>query len=143
MKMIVIERKPDEFCEIFNEENFAGQDLLSVGPSHLLAVDSQTILVTHDQFNGSCGCFNEAYWTFDKDGPIALDFQNAIREAKAKFEPSGLSYREEFDIQTLTYLETYQPYSYAERETSGGELDLRFSLKDHQLALVSGGFKPE
>jgi hypothetical protein len=32
IKMIVVERTPGDFCEIFNEENFAGHDLEDVGP---------------------------------------------------------------------------------------------------------------
>src|SRR5262249_40987952 len=94
IKMILVEHRPDEFCEIFNEEDFAGRDLVDVGPAYIVDVDSVKFLATHDQINGSCGCYNEAYWSFDKDGPIFLDL-SGIEPTARRLLPGDVDRRNE------------------------------------------------
>jgi hypothetical protein len=141
IKMIVVERQPNEFCEIFNEENFAGHDLSDVGPSYIVGVDSQKFLVTHDPINGTCGCSNEAYWSFDKNGPIRLDehiiwdtLQKLVRLLPPGSEESSNS-SPGFDIQNLSF----GPYTWWKDNTrrTNGSIFIQFALKNHQLIVAS------
>ena len=136
MKMIVVERVPGDFCEIFNEENFAGHDLADVGPSYLVNADSTTVLATHDQINGTCGCYNEAYWTFDNEGPIRLRV-DAFGDAERLLGPGGAldSKGVQFDIQSLAFGPRH--WRSANGASSEGYVLLKYALQDHQLVLVS------
>jgi hypothetical protein len=139
IKMILVERKPDEFCEIFNEEDFQANSpssgLVSVEPSYLVDVASETVLATHDQVHGTCGCYNEAYWSFDKDGPVLLDLRVVYDTAQKLLAP-GASTRKGwgFDIQKLTY----GPQPWEKNDGSyDGNIYIQFALKDHQLVVSS------
>lgn len=135
MKMILVERTPGEFCEIFNEENFASQDLVSVGPSYLVNVDSETFLATHDQVRGTCGCYNEAYWSFDNDGPILLD-ERAFEITEKLIGPgASLDKGPQFDIQTLTFGPRH--WRSNNGSSSDGYVFLKFAVQDHQLVMMS------
>jgi hypothetical protein len=135
IKMILVERNPGDFCEIFNEENFAGQDLVSVGPSYLVNVDSVTFLATHDQVRGTCGCYNEAYWSFDMDGPILLD-ERAYEIAEKLIGPGALLDKGfQFDIQTLTFGPRH--WRSNNGSSSDGYVFLKFVVQDHQLVMIS------
>ena len=134
IKMIVVERTPGDFCEIFNEED-AGHYLESVGPSYLVNTDSETFLATHDQINGTCGCYNEAYWSFDNQGPILLHV-DAYEIAQNLLGPGAfLDKGPQFDIQTLSLGPRH--WRSANGASSDGYVLLKFALRDHQLVLVS------
>ena len=139
-KMILVERKRGEFCEIFVDEGDFGV-VRSFEPSYFVRVDAQVVLVSRDPINGTCGCFNEGYWTFDKGGPIFLDVWNVIEAAEKNLAPPGLSralHGEGFDFRTLTYSWGY--YQSMTGGGAGGFLHLTFALKDHKLVLVSHRF---
>lgn len=84
VKLILVQRKSDEYCAIFNEQGMEAE-LLSVEPPYFVDADSQTVLVSRDPVNGNCGCFQDAYWTFDKDGPIFLETSDVIAETQGNF----------------------------------------------------------
>jgi hypothetical protein len=131
IKMIVVEKMPGNFCEIFNEENSRE----NAGPSYLVDVDSTTILATHDQISGTCGCYNEAYWSFDNQGPILLHV-DAYEIAQKLLGPGAfLDKGPQFDIQTLSF--GPRPWRSANGASSDGYVLLKFALRDHQLVLVS------
>jgi hypothetical protein len=139
IKMILVERMPGEFCEIFNEENFAGHDLIDVGPSYMVDVDSQKFLATHDQVNGTCGCYNEAYWSFDKNGPILLDSRiiwDAVKKL-VQLLPTGSHEPSNswpgFDIQNLSF----GPFRWWKDDGAGGNIYIKFALTNHQLTVAS------
>jgi hypothetical protein len=141
-RMVLVERKRGEFCEIFVDQ---GEGVRSFEPSYFVNVDSQIVLVSRDPIYGTGGYFNEGYWTFDKGGPIFLDVWNvidaaAIDAALNNVVPAGLSpsfHGEGFDIHTLTYS---RGYSSMTGGGAGGFLHLTFALKDHKLVLVSHEF---
>jgi hypothetical protein len=135
--MILAERKPGDFCEIFFESN-TELVLRSFEPSYFVTVDSQMVLVSRDPKDGNCGCFSEGDWTFDKDGPMFLDVSNVIDEAVQKLLPpgAGLWHGEGFDIQTLTY-----SYGF-ENGPNFGIIRMKFVLKNHKLVIVSQELGP-
>jgi len=136
IKLILIERAPGEFCEIFDE---VSDGVFFVRPSYLTRADSVTVLVSEDPVNGNCGCYSSGYWTFDRRGPIFLDVGDVIEEAQKRDVPPGLGpwHGAGFDIQTLTY--SYG-FSGTALGSGGGTLRLKFALKNHQLVVVSQDF---
>lgn len=141
LKMVLAERQPGELCEIYHEQDL--QDDLVVTPSYFVDVDSERVLVTHDRITGIGNDYDEAYWTFDKDGPILLDFQSPFAKSKAftiaeKLLPAGMHVRRGggFDIQTLSYdMPVWQDG--AGNFPTGGHVHVEFAIKDHELVVVS------
>lgn len=133
-KMILVERKRGEFCEIFVDP---GETVRSFEPSYFVSVDSQIVLASRDPIYGTGGYFNDGFWTFDKNGPIFLDVWNVIDAALNSVVPPGFGpwHGEGFDIQTLTY-----SYRFNDNKSRYGNLHLAFALKDHKLVLVSHEF---
>jgi len=146
MKMIVVERKPGEFCEIFYEYDEGDPDghlaVVSVNPSYILHFDSDTVLATDDYFTGNAALRDEAYWTFDKDGPILLDLsiidkavENLVQKLPGGPEPAQVDgYGGLFDIYRLTF----GPLGWERNGTPDhGNVCIQFALKDHQLQVIS------
>ena len=137
VKMILVQRKPGEFCEIYNEQGM-NRGVLRFYDPFIVSVDSQSVLVTRDPVNGTCGCYQEAYWAFDKDGPVFLDM-NIIDETEKALVPQGFSLNYHanhgFNIEALTYSADY--YS---NDGRSGSLTMRFALKDHKLVVVDKKF---
>lgn len=134
VKMVLIERKPGEFCEIFHEQDSDGE--FTASPSYFVDVGSERVLAVHDPVPGVGNYFLEAYWTFDADGPIPLDL-SIIQKTVNKILPSNAHvYRGwGFDIETLSYdMGLIQ-------DTDNGSLrqgfvHLAFALKEHQLSVI-------
>jgi hypothetical protein len=142
LKMVLAERKPGDFCEIYHEQD--DRQGLTVTPSYFVEVDSEKVLVTRDRVPGTGNEYNEAYWTFDEKGPILLDsvgqFSNgAVHATAEKLLPSGMRVRKGggFDIQTLSYEMGVWQEGDANCCPTGGSVHIRFALKDHRLVVVS------
>ena len=141
IKMVLVERNPGEFCEIFHEQNSDGE--FTASPSYFVDVASEKILAVHDPISGMGNYFNEAYWTFDTNGPIPLDL-SIIKQSIARILPSNAHvYRGiGFDIGTLSYdMGLIQ-------DTDNGSLrqgfvHLTFALRDRQLSVVDSKFDLE
>jgi hypothetical protein len=86
IKMVLITRKPGEFCEIFHEQDSEGE--FSPSPSYFVDVGSERVLAVHDPISGNGNYYNEAYWTFDTDGPIPLNL-SIIQDTVEKILPKG------------------------------------------------------
>jgi hypothetical protein len=143
VKMIVAERRADEFSEIYHQEWMGGpyQDML---PAYLLKAGSETILATRDPLGGNGNWYDEHYWTFDKDGPIDLYVSEKIRKIQKNLLPkgSGVMNGGGFDVHNLTYVTPVWGPSDAHCCPSGGSIQIKFALKDHQLVVVSQSFEP-
>lgn len=120
LKMVLVQRAPGEFCEIFQQEY--GTAIVVASPAYIRNVSSQAVLATHDQVTGSGGYWLEEYWTFDKDGPIPLDLgvvDETVRNLMGPEDRTDRGYQ--FDIQTLS--------------VSYGNIFVQFTLMDHQLVV--------
>ncbi len=144
LKMVLVERKSGEFCEIFHEQNSDGE--FTVSPSYFVEVNSEKVLAVHDPISGVGNYFNEAYWAFDKDGPTPLDL-DIIKQTVDKLLPPNMHvYRGiGFQIEALSYdmglvQDAPDGGCCASRQ---GSIHLQFSLADHKLILVSKKFDPE
>jgi hypothetical protein len=141
VKMIVVQRKPGEFCEIYHAQDSDGE--FTAAPSYFVDVGSERVLAAHDPISGNGNYFYEAYWTFDKDGPIPLDL-SIIKQTVTKILPANVHvYRGiGFDIETLSY-----DMGLLQDSDTGplrqGYVHLTFALKEHQLSVVDTKFDPE
>jgi hypothetical protein len=141
VKMVLVERNPGEFCEIFHEQDSDGE--FTASPSYFVDVGAERFLAVHDPIAGVGNYFNEAYWTFDKDGPIPLNL-SIVKETVDKLLPPHVQvYRGiGFGIETLSYdMGLIQ-------DTDNGSLrqgfvHLTFALKDRQLSIVDSKFDLE
>jgi hypothetical protein len=141
IKMILVERKPGEFCAIYNDNSDEGA-FMSVESAYLVKVDSQDILVTRDTVKGNCGCYAEAYWSFDKDGPFFLDL-GVIGDTVEKLVFQGTIGRgANFDIQTLSFKTRIAEPGDAMCCSTGGSVALKFAIRNHQLEVVSQEYDP-
>jgi hypothetical protein len=142
LKMILVERKPEEFCEIYHEQGDSG--ILIVDPTFIADVGGEKVLSTHDRVPGTGNFYNEAYWTFDNDGPIALDL-DVIEEAVGTVVPDGMGVWKGggFDVASLSYEAGVWKEGDANCCPSGGRVRVKLALKNHKLVVVSKHFEPD
>ena len=88
LKMIIVERQRSEFCEIFQLEG--GPRPTSLTSAAYFIDAGEKVLATTDDMPGTAGLRIEAYWTFDKDGPVRLDL-TPIAGNEAALLPTGYS----------------------------------------------------
>lgn len=140
MKMILVERKPEDFCEIYHEQGPIG--MLTVDASDIVDVGEEKVLATQDRLSGTGNFYNEAYWAFDKDGPILLDL-NLVDETAGKLTPTGMEVRKGggFSIRSLTYESPAYKENDANCCPSGGVVHVQFGLKNHKLIVVGKRFE--
>jgi hypothetical protein len=142
MKMILVERKPGEMCEIYYQQ-FDAQ-IVIVEPAYVVNVSSEPVLATDDSVSGTGHFIEEQYWTFDKDGPIALNVRERIKEITTDLLPDGLEVENGggFEIQALSYTMPVWKPDDAHCCPSGGTVHIQFALKDHHLVVVDRKFGP-
>ncbi len=144
LKMIVVERAPTEFCEIYHQEWLGDTLYNEVLPVVFVKVDSQTIMATANPVGGNGNWFDEHYWTFDKDGPIDLCINEKIREIEKKLLPKDSSVMKGggFDLPALMYSAPVWTQTDGGCCPSGGRIEIKFALKDHQLVVVKQSLQP-
>lgn len=141
IKMLLVQRKPGEFCEIYHQQ--MSPATISVEPAYLVRFGEETVLASTDPWAGNSGQRTEIYWTFDKDGPLLLDIDGKIQEALKEFRPKELIIMGGggFDLRTLTYgmplWKPNDPHCFP----TGGSIEIKFALKDHQLVVVNHSYK--
>jgi hypothetical protein len=122
IKMILVQRTPGEFCEIFQQEE--GTGIVRPTPAFIVNVSSQSVLATDDPVSGTGGYWLEAYWTFDKNGPIPLDLKIVSATVDDLMTPDDRRDRAyAFDIEGLS-VRAY------------GHIFIQFALVEHQLKVV-------
>lgn len=142
LKMLVVERRTDEFCEIYHQEWMGDTFYQEVLLANLVNVNSEIILATADRISGNGNWYDEHYWTFDKEGPIDLYVSEKIREIQKRLLPkdSGVMNGGGFNAQDLTYVTSVWGPSDGHCCPSGGRIEIKFVLKDHRLTVVDQKF---
>jgi len=140
MKMILIERKANQLCEIYQQQHEAA--MVAVEPAYLVRVGGETLLATTDPVSGNGAWREEQYWAFDKDGPINLNVRDRITELQKKLLPKGATVMNGggFEVQTLEYSMPVWKEGDAHCCPTGGTIKIRFALKDHRLTVASQSF---
>lgn len=142
LKLILVERKPGEFCAVFNDQDMRGI-MDTVEPATIVNLDSTQVLATHDLLGGNGNYFKEAYWTFDHDGPIVLN-QEVISQTLQKLLPANGEVKNggAFHIDSLSYASKVWRLDDGHCCPSAGSVSMQFGLKDHQLVVVSQKYTP-
>jgi hypothetical protein len=143
IKMIVVERTPGEYCDIYNDLDETSV-METIEPAYLTDVGSETLLASKDRVSGTGGISKEEYWTFDKDGPIFLDVSNLLDQTLQKLLPKGSSIPKgfAFDIKTLSFKSPVGKEGDCLSCASNGTVNIQFALKNHQLAVDSQEYTP-
>jgi len=137
MKMILVERKRGEFCDVYNEQGPA-RTVKADAPVAIVATGSEPILAAGGSFR--------QYWTFDKDGPMPLDLR-IIDDTARTLLPPGESLaagpaHDGFDIATLSFSAAVSQAGDAPCCPTGGTVSISFALKNHQLSVVAKNVDP-
>jgi len=142
IKIILVERKAHEFCDIFNAEYDASME--SIDPAYIVEINSQKVLVTHDRVSGTGNWYVEQYWTFGKDGPVPLEL-SIVEQTLKKLLPAGREVRKGggFDVERLCYAMPVWQREDANGSPSAGVVQLRFELQGHQLVVVKQRYDPQ
>jgi hypothetical protein len=145
VKMLVVQRTPGEFCEIYHQEWMDEDFYEKVLPARQLDIGSETILITDDPLSGNGNWFDEHYWAFDKEGPIDLCVSEKIREIQESILPKefGVMNGGGFNLQDLTFDSRVWGPNDAHCCPSGGNIRIRFALKNHQLVVASQSYKKD
>jgi len=103
VKMLLVERKPKELCEIYHQEWGSGE--VQAQPAYLVNIGDEVILASTDPFRSGGGWLLEFYWTFDTDGPINLGVDDKIEEIKKRLLRKGSVIKKGggFDVHRLSY----------------------------------------
>jgi len=141
IKMVLVKRRADDFCEIDNAEYDAIMD--SIEPASILDLNSQKVLATRDRVSGNGNFYVEEYWIFDKHGPIPLD-QGVVYETLKKLLPKGTDVRNGggFNIAKLCYAMPVWRDEDAHCCPSGGTVQIKFALENDQLVVVQQKYNP-
>ena len=144
IKMIVVERKPDEFCEIYNDVDDVAV-MKTVDPAYLMDLGSEMLLASKDQVSGNGGIKKEEYWAFDKYGPIFLDYLSLLDQTMQRLLPRGSFVPREsasFDMKTLSFESPVGKEGDSLSGASNGSVSIHFALRNHQLAVDNQEYAP-
>jgi hypothetical protein len=146
IKMILVQRSPGEYCEIYNDldERTA---MATVRDAYLLSVrsdtGSETLLGSKDPFSGTGGLAKEEYWTFDDQGPIWVNYESLLGQTVQKLlPPGGYAQAGSFDIKTLSFRAGVSKEGDCASCVSDGSVHVQFAIRDHRLEIVSEEYVP-
>ena len=103
------------------------------------------ILATSDVMPGTGFRSYEAYWWFDKDGPVRIDTDGAVEAALTEMLPAGTDIQTGggLNMETLTYRNSVWKVGDAHCCPSGGGVDIQFKLDKGVLSVIHQQFKPD
>ena len=99
-------------------------------------------MATHDSVSGNGNWYDEHYWAFDKDGPVELFVTERINKIQESLLPKdfGVMNGGGFSLENLTYATPVWGSDDGHCCPSGGSIQIKFALKDHQLFVVSQSY---
>ena len=142
LKIVLVERRLGEFCEIYESGGVIEE--ITVEPSYIQAVGTNKVLVSRDPVSGTGGIVEQAYWTFDKAGPIPIDFFSLITATIHSLLPEGTDeYTSmDFNIRTMVYDSEVWRQGDSHAEPSGGHITIRFGFKGHRPVVIGTKVTP-
>jgi hypothetical protein len=139
MKRLLVQRHENQFCAIYQQQYPAA--LVQPSPAKIEMISGQPVLVTGDP-NGN-RTYNEAYWTFDTNGPILLDL-SVIETTLKGLLPQGDEVRGDYglDLTGLCYYSVVWKEGECNACASAGTVVLKMTLDRHRLVVVKKIFDP-
>ena len=140
IQRLLVQRQDAEFCAIYQQQYPAA--LVKLSPAKIETISGEPLLMTRDP-NGM-RTYNEAYWSFNADGPILLDL-NVIGNTLSKLLPAGDEVRGDYglDMAGLCYHSAVWKSSDCNACASAGTVVLKLGLEHHQLVVVRKLFDPD
>lgn len=142
LKIILVERKLGEFCEIYQDRGDTGE--IAIAPSYIAHVGSESVLVSRDPVSGNGGIVSQSYWTFDQAGPIPVDFFELIIATVHKLIPGATDAYTSmgFSIHDMVYDSAVWKEGDGYAGPSGGHITIRFKFQDHRPVVTSADVRP-
>jgi hypothetical protein len=153
MKRILVERRTDEFCMIFQEQGALGPSagIVEIDPAKLTTIDQEPVLFTNDLLSGNAGARLDAAWTFDRGAPASLlspaDGANSpIVRAFEGTLPRGCQIRghggDPLDLANFTFEADVWKSDDSMAEPTCGHVALKLGVNNHRLVVVSKRYTP-
>ncbi len=138
MKRLVVERRPRQFCAIFQEQGPTGPSgiIHEIDPAELINIDGSPVLKSSDPATGNGGFSIDESWVFVHGVPIPLALpNNSIAPAVQQLLPSGctIPQGESEGSTKLEYRVT----------TSCGVLGLTLAFRNQELVVISSRYIPK
>ena len=144
MKRLVVERHPNEFCMIFEEQGTLGPfaDVVRIEPAEFTRVEGESVLLTHDLVSGNGGYTIDGAWAFDNGVPVSLlgPLNASIARALKEFLPPGCGIRPNrngLDLEHLRFLAGVWPSNEGSEEGGcEGTVLFKLGMRDRRLVVV-------
>ncbi len=140
-KSILVRVPSGQFREIYHLQ---ARDI-EIDPAYLMDAGSTEILATSDSMGGTAHNSYEAYWWFDKDGPVKINTDEAVSAALEDILPAGSEIRtgSGLNIETLTFLSGVWKAGDAQCCPTGGGVEIKFRLDKGVLTVIHKRFTPD
>jgi hypothetical protein len=148
MKRLLVERRPNEFCMIFEEQGPLGPSawIVRIEPAEFTTIDGEHVLFTHDMLTGQAGDRIDVAWTFDRGVPVLLFSPpgTPILRALSQILPAGclIQRGDPLDLETLTYSADVWKSDDNMSQPTCGHVILKLGIKNRRLVVVDKQYKP-
>ncbi len=144
VKRILLERRPEESCMIFQELGSVGPsaDIVAIEDAVIRSMDGVPILLTNDMIPGTGGYTLDGAWIIENGAPFSLLnlAQEAIERAEKEILPPGCRIRADrngLDLRTLRAGGQLQPNTESTGAACEGEVELQLGIRNHRFVVVS------
>jgi hypothetical protein len=150
MKRLLVERRPNEFCMIFEEEGTLGPsaEIVRIEPAKLTDM-GELVLLTYDPIPGSGGYTIDRAWIFDHGVPVSLlsPTNDSISRALKEILPPGCGIRPSgnaLDLENFRFLAQVWPSDESrDKSKCDGTVRLELGIKNHRLVVEDKHYTPE
>ena len=153
MKRILVERRPDEFCMIFQEQGALGPaaGIVHIEPAVLTTIDREEVLLTSDLLSGSAADHLDVAWVWAGAAPASLlspmDGTNSpISDAVQQLLPPGCVFfpaGDPLDLENLTYKSDVWKSTDSKAEPTCGHIELQLGIRNHKLVVLDKRYTPQ
>jgi hypothetical protein len=150
VKRIVVERRPDEFCMIFEEDGTLGDSgwIFRMEPATISLIDDVPVLLTYDRLEGNGGYTIDGAWILENGVPFSLlgPLNDSISRALKEILPPECGLRPSrngLDLENLRFLAQLWPNTEgAGGSTCDGAVLLKLGVRNHMLVVVDKQLRP-
>lgn len=144
VKRILLERRPEEYCMIFQEQGIVGPlaDIVAIDDAQVMSIDGVPVLVTHDVTPGTGGYTLDGAWILENGAPFSLldSAEEAIERANNEIVPPQCRIRPDrngLDLRTFRARGQLQPITENTGAACDGEVELGLGIRNKRVVVVS------
>ncbi len=140
-KSILVEVTSGQFCEIYHLQ--PAQANVKIGPSFIFSVGEEQLLGTRDAIPGTGAFFYEAYWWFDRDGTVLMDF-SPIGKAVDSILPKDTYIAKGYglDLRSLKYAIDVWKKGDPNCCPTGGSISITFKVVKGKIVITGKRYIP-